>query len=401
MKSIKVLLIVMAACLITLGLSGISLALHDGGVAHCDACHTMHNSEGGESIITGGTAGMAGEHLLLGSDPSSTCLNCHGPSTTGRYHILSTDGSNKTPGGDFYWMTKSFTYESHGTHVSKASNHGHNVIALDYGLDQDEDLTEAPGGEGYQAGWLSCASCHDPHGKTDRVGSIAGSGSYGDDPAALDPGQIYGNFRLLGDASYDGGVGDLYDFNSAAPIAAAPGWNDIQETDTSHTDYGRGMAEWCGNCHQKFLTESSIGHVHPAGNAEDLGGTIAANYNAYVRTGDLTGNSDSSYLQFVRFERGTSDVTQLNPTGEFADDGPNGSANVMCLTCHRAHASAFPNAGNWFFESEFLEDSVPGPVLTGGASADEISNAYYARDMQTEFYDHKQRSLCNKCHVKD
>jgi hypothetical protein len=102
----------------------------------------------------------------------------------------------------------------------------------------------------------------------------------------------------------------------------------------------------------------------------------------------------------VRFERGTGDVTLLNPTGEAADDGPNGSANVMCLSCHRAHASAFPNAGAWFFESELLVDSVPSEAIPGGATADQISNAYYARDM-SEFYDNAQRSFCNKCHIKD
>ena len=93
-------------------------------------------------------------------------------------------------------------------------------------------------------------------------------------------------------------------------------------------------------------------------------------------------------------------MTTLNPTGEMADDGPNGSANVMCLSCHRAHASAFPNAGAWFFEAELLIDSVPSEAIPGGATAEEIENAYYARDM-SEFYDNAQRSFCNKCHVKD
>jgi hypothetical protein len=226
------------------------------------------------------------------------------------------------------------------------------------------------------------------------------SGSYGDDPAALPAGEIYGNFRLLGDASYNGGVGDLYDFTNAAPTAATPSFFGParNETDSSHTDYGEGMAEWCGNCHGDFLTEDASGHVHPAGDAEHLGGSIASNYNAYVKTGDLTGTVDTSYLQFTPFERGTNDVTQLNPTGGDADNGPDGSANVMCLSCHRAHAGAFNNAGRWDFETEFIADSHPQAGDTG-VTGNDVQNSYYDRDM-AEFGEF-QRSFCNKCHVKD
>jgi hypothetical protein len=408
MKPLKLLLIVMGAVVIAFGLQGYAFAFHAGAVAYCEGCHTMHNSENGESIIPGGTPGVSGQNLLKGSTVSSTCLGCH--DGQGSYHVKSSDGTNYKPGGDFYWMTKQFTYSAHGSNFTiTKSSHGHNVIATDYDLDQDETLTAAPGSTGaptpYQAAWLSCASCHDPHGKTDRPGQVVASGSFGD-PGNLGPNEIIGNYRLLGDSSYDGAMGDLYSFNYDSPIAVAPGNSDVSnETDSNHTDYGSGMSEWCANCHPAFLTASSIaagGHVHPAGNDQKLSmQNIFQNYISYVKTGDLTGTADNSYLQFVRFERGLgrASINDLHPNGTQADDGPTGSSNVMCLTCHRAHASAFKNAGAWDFEAEFIVDSHPAPT-DGGVTGNDVLNSYYGRDIEGDFGE-GQRSFCNKCHVKD
>lgn len=407
MKSIKLLLVIMAAGLITFGLSGSVMAFHDGGVAHCDGCHTMHNSEGGQPINDNLPVGEGNEYLLKGTDPSSTCLSCHEGS--GSYHIYSDDGSNFSPGGDFYWMTKTFTYVTHGTHTSTSSNHGHNIIAADFGLTQDADISQSPGGS-YNAAWLGCHSCHNPHGTKEGDGVIVGSGSYGDDPGALPAGEVYGNYRLLGDASYDGGMGPLYDFINGAPTAVANHFSPESDgvnipapgepaLSVSHTVYGQDMSEWCANCHGGFLKATAVGegHVHPAGNAESLSGH-AALYNAYVKTGVSTGDATTSYLQFVTFERHNDNVVLLLPFATTLD-GPTAGSNVMCLSCHRAHASAFPNAGRWFFESEFLAESHPAPTDTG-VTGNDVLYSYYGRDIASEFGEF-QRSFCNKCHAKD
>jgi hypothetical protein len=389
MKKMNLLLGLLAAVLLCLGSGTAALAFHDGGVAHCDGCHTMHNSEDGKSIIDGGTVGTAGDHLTLGADPSSTCLNCHEGAE--RYHIFSSDGSNYTPGGDFYWMTKTFTYNLHGAHTNKASNHGHNVIAAGFGLVQDDTLTQAPGGT-FQAAWLACSSCHDPHGgKNGKTGPIEVSGSYGADPTV----QQTGNFRLLGDAGYKAGPG--FTFANGAPIATTTSTG-TAETDSAHTDYGKGMSEWCANCHTGFLAASVGDHRHPASNTSTLaGGGLADNYNAYVKTGDLSGTAATAYLALTPFERQITDPTALIPTSTM---GPSGSSNVMCLTCHRAHASAFPNAGRWDFETEFpAVDSHPKDTDGGATPGDEL-NSYYGRDMVAQFGE-AQRSFCNKCHIKD
>jgi hypothetical protein len=394
MKTIKLCFAIMAAVMLSFGLSTTALAFHGGGVAHCDGCHTMHNSENGESIIDGGVVGVTGDYLTKGTDPGSTCLNCHAGS--GSYHVLSQDGTNMTPGGDFYWLTKTFTYPVRGNPVTRHGyNFGHTIIAADFGfLTPDPDLNQAPGGT-FPSALLTCSSCHDPHGvKVNKTGPIAGSGSYGGSPP---PGAELGNYRLLGDIGYRPASGAVT-FTNSPPIATAPTLQNPNETDTNHTDYGWNMSEWCSNCHTAFLAPGGAGqHKHPAGNTSGLGaGGIFNNYNSYVKTGDLTGNAATSYLALVPFERQIKDPTQLS-AGD--TQGPDGSSNVMCLSCHRAHISAFPNSGRWDFETELLAESHPQDTDTGAIAGDQL-HSYYGRDIATVF-DPEQRSLCNKCHVKD
>jgi hypothetical protein len=394
MKTIKISLAVMAAFLLSLGLSATVSAFHGGGVAHCDGCHTMHNSENGQSIIEGGVVGVTGDALTIGADPGSTCLSCHEGS--GSYHVLSEDGSNQTPGGDFYWLTKTFTYPVRGTPKTRHGyNFGHTIIAQDFGfVNPDPDLAQAPGGT-FPSALLTCSSCHDPHGvKSTRTGPIAGSGSYGDAPP---PGADLGNYRLLGDVGYRPASG-IVTFTNPAPIATTTRLAPNPESDDNHTDYGWGMSEWCSNCHTAFLAPGGAGqHKHPAGNTSGLGAAgIFNNYNSYVSTGDLTGNSATSYLSLVPFERQVRDPTLLSST---STQGPDGGSNVMCLSCHRAHISAFPNSGRWDFETELLVESHPMDTDDGAIAGDQLAS-YYGRDIAVAF-NPEQRSLCNKCHLKD
>ena len=107
------------------------------------------------------------QYLLLTPDPSSVCLNCHaGVGAPSSNAVSTTDGSAMTPGGDFYWLTKTFTWIG-GSVAGDA--HGHNIVAWDYALRQTPSGV-APGGGIFPANRLGCTSCHDPHGRT-RVSS--------------------------------------------------------------------------------------------------------------------------------------------------------------------------------------------------------------------------------------
>ena len=231
----------------TLFLQGLpaNASFHSGGVGSCSGCHAMHDPT----------------QSLHGSDPSSTCLICHANSQK----VFSNDGSVYSPGGDFYWLTQSFVA---ATFQSPDYTHGHNIIAVDFGLFPDPIQATAPssGIVQYQSSWLGCQSCHDPHGRIAGKNSqpaITKSGSYGNVATG-------GNYRLLAGAGYDGGsAASAISFSSAAPIAKAYKSTQGQwsaETDSNHVDYGSGMSEWCANCHSGYDNqEHSDVFAHPSG----------------------------------------------------------------------------------------------------------------------------------------
>lgn len=343
-----------AAILIIFAQTGIAFAFHEGQGQYCNGCHSIRSP------------------IIRGSDPSSTCLRCH--AELGMYYtVLSDEGSMFSPGGDFYWLRKTFTWEKGAiTRRSEGDNHGHNILSYDYELYEDSTLPEAPGGT-YPSASLSCISCHDPHERSSATG----------------------NYRLLGGVGYDGVnfEGGII-FVNPAPIAAADAY-DWTESDTRHVDYGSGMSEWCGNCHGGFLHNRNM---HPAGNDKTLSPRMISNYNMYVKTGNMGGSPSDAYLALVPFERGTTDVNLLDPWST-SGPGSEGNANVMCLTCHRAHASAFNNIGRWDFSATFLYDSHP-QYGDDGATGNDVFNSYYGRDIVADFGEY-QRQLCNKCHVQD
>jgi hypothetical protein len=178
-------------------------------------------------------------------------------------------------------------------------------------------------------------------------------------------------------------------------VASSTSW---VETNANHTAYGSGLSKWCGNCHVDYLDGHAIANrkKHPAGKDALLSAEIAENYNAYVKSGDFSGTQASAYLSLVPFETGSTTTLVLNP---YSSAGPNRSANVMCLTCHRAHASAFENIGRWDFRTSFITDAHPRGGDAGVTGGD-VLNSFYGRNMTAEF-GQTQRPLCNKCHVKD
>jgi hypothetical protein len=399
-------------------------AFHDGGVGSCDGCHTMHAKPTGEP---------AGASLLLGSDPSSTCLNCHGGSTPGGYQVLSamisaaSPPGNFTPGGDFGWLLRSFSWPGAqgATESSPGRRHGHSVVANDVLLEADYDNATAPAGS-YPSDRLSCISCHDPHGRyrIDGTGAvrtdgapIVSSGSYGGrDAAAIPPRGAIGVYRLLGGVGYAPRTASgVVPFSANAPVAFAPKeYNRSERSADVRVAYGAGMSEWCRNCHG-FIHDSPTPGVfnHLAGNDARLNaGNELAIYNSYVRSGVLTGAQAASYTSMVPYEEGTVDRTVL--ASHAASDGSvlsgpsTGQENVMCLSCHRAHATAWDHALRWNSPPSgyiVVAGSWPGIDVAGSAGQPEFAQGRTRAETEAAMYGRLassyaeyQKVLCNKCH---
>jgi hypothetical protein len=404
-------------------------AFHSGGVGACEGCHTIHAKPGGN---------QAGPSLLIGSDPSSTCLSCHSASTLGPYQVFTTGLStgapprNYTPGGDFAWLTKSYNWIGpKGIETSPGEHHGHSVIALDFGLFLDSARSTAPGGT-YPSDRLTCISCHDPHGRyrqnldgsvATRGSPISASGSYGGTLLAQPTGAAaVGVYRLLGGAGYaPKSAGSVVPFFSNPPVALAPqNYNQSERTAEVRVAYGAGLSEWCQNCHASIHagTQSNTSGTfqHPVGATARLNaGGESAIYNNYVRTGVLTGTQLTSYTSMVPYEEGT--VDRLSLAAHAVSDGSvtsgpfTGQENVMCLSCHRAHASGWDHGTRWNMPVSgtiTFGGSWPGWNATGdaalaanaqGRTVAETQAAMYDRDAKT--YAAYQKVLCNKCHAQD
>ena len=418
MKISRVGYTVLAVAVLLLLAGGSPQAFHSGSVAECAGCHSMHS------------APSSGSFLLVASDPSSTCLSCHqGANDTGpsSYHISTADSAlgpgasplQRTPGGDFGYLKKTYFFSLHGTVNEYGRTHGHNIVAADYGYLADPDTSVAPGGT-FPSAQLGCASCHDPHsairrlsdGTYARSGSVgftspvvSGSGSYGAIPAA---GNAVGAYRLLRGLG-DDTQGVTYD---GVAIAVAPStYNRTEAVTQTRVAYGASGANtwglWCATCHPGMHSDLGASNVHPVD--QQLGSGIAAIYNAYKMTGDLTGSSTNAFTSLVPFEENTGDITTLASHAKIDNsylNGPSSSDRVTCLSCHRAHASAWMDALRWNNEGEFMIYNGLYPGTDNAASnyargrlAAETQAGYYDRPVTT--FATYQRVLCNKCHAKD
>ncbi len=426
-----------------------AFAFHSGGVAECEGCHSMHEA----TSLDG--------NLLIAADASSTCLSssCHGDPSPGSYHVYSGGASQTvppvqyTPGGDFGWLKIDFTWALSGTNYSEPGyTRGHSVVAADAGLAADPRFAFGPGGT-FDASVLGCQSCHDPHGKARQLynggaGGFGGtgsgepiwaSGSYGDAPKAntfggtgqegqgAPTGLAVGIYRLLwGPDSPDLPPGAAY---TSYPVAVAPRtYNRTENLTQTRVAYGgAGSADswgnWCGACHGDFNVAGGDDAHHPTG--ETLGngpvgsatGSEATNYGAYVSSGRLNGSFAISYNTLVPFAEATTSIATLALHAKNDDtflSGPGTGAEVMCLSCHRAHASGFAEMLRFDYGYEFMtkggdypgSDNASvgttgrGPAQSRGRNIAMWRAAYYDRAAATNFgpYD---RVLCNKCHAQD
>ncbi len=321
--------------------------VHNGGVAACSVCHTMHNSQAGAPVDPEHPGGN--EHLLTKSSSSDLCLVCHANLVS---HVFGTNPLN--PGrvvgaGDFVFLLEDNLNDAPDGASYPIPGHaaGHSVVVPSRGVGPDPVLTVSPGGS-FPASDLGCTSCHDPHGNM--------------------------NFRMLYGEGQTAQAG-LFTYDNPAPDADGASIYHGYESNGTHTAYHSGVSAWCGNCHGGFH-ENLSAFIHATG--MELGSDFAEVYNHYNGTDDPFGGApEAAYLPLVPFDDPANTIHSRS--------GPSAGSEVMCLTCHRAHASSAPDAGRWDFGVTFLADDG----LASGSYP--IPNPYGAN----------QRSLCNKCHLKD
>jgi predicted CXXCH cytochrome family protein len=319
---------------------------HLHGVGNCNMCHVMHNSQDGFLV---GSFSADNSALLLRDTASDVCLMCHAGDMGNVFGSDPTQPPPEVGAGNFCFLTTPNLNDGPDGATNHLPGHhaGHSIVARSFNVTADPQQRVSPGGN-FPARELGCTSCHDPHGN--------------------------GNYRMLnGQGPVQGG---LYQFTEPAPDASGISIYHGREGDR-HNAYRSGFSAWCANCHEGIHGQGTGTLVHPVD--VPLGNEIATAYNEYNGTMDITGGEQvSAYLPAVPFE--STDASLTSTYGATAD------SRVMCLTCHRAHASSAPDGGRWDFNLTYL--AVDGVV----------SSSY---PLPNPYGDPGQRSLCNKCHAKD
>jgi predicted CXXCH cytochrome family protein len=319
-----------------------------GVTGQCSNCHTMHNSQAGaalafyyneptKALVTESPTPNPG---LLVSD----CVGCHtSSSSTETIKIL---GSSRIPivlntseplaylaGGNFYWVAQGPAND----------NYGHNVWGISA---KDSNLSRAPGD-----GSTCVKSCHE---------------SLATDPAVIDP--FYG----IGGCK---GCHQSTKHHSSSPPSgsletAASGWyrflsghwsgttvNGVEDIDweqnpsAGHNKYQgvtysywgipgdslditHSMTGYCQGCHLRFHS------------AMNFGGSMVSPWFKHPSDAALPTTGEYSAYDPVTNYNTRIPVAWVNPETPAA-----GEAVVMCLTCHRAHGSQYPNMLRWDYKN--------------------------------------------------
>jgi hypothetical protein len=324
----------------------------------CADCHTMHNSQDNTAMAfdSSGAPDASANARLLRSD----CLGCHSAADGGTWkHAITNapivynaarptygadagDGQKQgLAGGNFYW-------------VDVADANGHNIFST------DETLADAPGRSSGCVGEChstfvgpSCRGCH-----LDKMDYISGGGSFSfhhaDDHTHVITSASQGWYRFLMDKMNWGGVTGIED----------PEW-EHSATSTVHNVYfglvqdktttggmqlqgqfpmqGNSISGFCTGCHGTFHVQATTPEGgnpwirHPSDAVLPAGGEYAA-YTTY-----------DPLVPVAKPESGTVTGT-VTP----------GTDMVMCLSCHRAHGSPYPDMLRFPYDG----------MVAGGGGAD-------------------------------
>ncbi len=330
-------------------------------ISKCTNCHTMHDSEEGASVTAGNP-----QPALMNLSEGSSCWGCHavGGSNnidplTGAPQVNHT-AANDLAGGNFAYITGA----KNGV-TGTTETRGHNVIITGV-VDDNFGSAYPPGDEfsqisdGFTMETFTCAGtfgCHGDRSVQDENQAISGAHHAND--AALKYGTI--------DESFQGStVGTSYRFLLGVKGGEDTDWQ-ATESASDHNEY-KGMTSgvestrifpgsnsisgFCAECHGNFHgEESDIGtgglwRRHPTDISLPGDGTEYAAYTSY-----------SVEVPVARISIPNAPGSSIDPN-ETTDD------IVMCLSCHRAHASPNRDSLRWNYEEMIAGGGGSGGCFT-------------------------------------
>ncbi len=322
----------------------------------CSDCHTMHNSQNGTAVFSGGPY-----RALTKGD----CLGCHtgtntNPGTASQpipYVFSETTEPNYTfgdptnrnilAGGNFYW-------------VQTNDAAGHNVPGV---ASQDGALGGTPPGfianygskgrSSWNATQVTCAGtdgCHgDPSAGDDDFAAI--SGAHHADDSTIDGTTVGTSFRFL--LGIKGTEDNDWEFT--ASTSDHNGYYAVDRStvnDNSTAPDEASINYLCGQCHGDFHAnvdyDSTVGSPwirHPTD--YDMNNVSSKEYGQYPNTTLFTNfgiTAAGDYFPDVPV--GNANGTVLSKVLQGADD-----AIVLCISCHKAHGSPYDDILRWDYST--------------------------------------------------
>jgi len=319
----------------------------------CSSCHTMHNSQDGQPVTKSGQA----KPYLNSRSGSTSCWGCHGGDTgnnidplTGAPQIRHKN-ANDLAGGNFAYITRDKLLVTGTIHTV-----GHNVIdihEIDLDFDPNFDGRTYPPGdaysqasEGFAKNTFTCAGqfgCHGDRTKADVYQAMSGAHHTGDSilkfgsiNETLQGGSVGTSYRFLkgvkgGEDSDWQATASAIDHNEYKGAATPPA-ESVDET----TPAGATMSGFCAECHSRFHGTADTGSATPwLRHPTDISLPATGEYAAYT-----------TYNPAAPVGRTAIPIAaasgQVTPAGNTDDI-------VLCLSCHRPHASPYQDILRWSY----------------------------------------------------
>jgi Doubled CXXCH motif (Paired_CXXCH_1) len=344
----------------------------------CSDCHTMHNSQDNAPMNFDNST-TPNESLTKGD-----CYGCHAqggstPTVTVGTSIIPQvlhSSANHLAAGNFGYITG---LAGSGAADSK----GHNIGTLT-GTD---DVLAGPPGDAVHNGFfvrdaLRCSDNNGCHGyrhygpggtSTYKVRGITGAHHKNVDgqlDQATEPGNSY-RF-LMGVRGYESA--DWEEFPSPSNHNEYLAIAEPREFGCGATSchYGPGgllqpidhtISQFCGSCHGNFHSlGGDTGHDGPGGQGATMDGIGGDATSPFIRhPTDLSLPASGEYAAYTSYNLDAPVARLVVPATSSSVVTP-GSDAVMCLSCHVAHASDYPDMLRWDYE-----DMIAG---NGGAASD-------------------------------
>lgn len=335
----------------TVGLAA-AFAAGTAAAAICSSCHTMHNSQDGAPMRGAGLTEPLPQLLL------DTCIGCHtgqnnsaaGLLTSPQPEVLdnvgvptlrTTDGvGGMLAGGNFYWVNAGFDRK------------GHNVSDLT--ANPTDDLIPGgnpPGDTSSFTTPLTCAGtsgCHGDRTVANSMAAMDGAHHYPHHTVAdvLTHDTVGNSFRFLD--GIDGREDAAWEYINSATDGAhniykgdsRNGTNETALTDTTTINY------LCAECHGAFHNQYTGG----AYVADTYG--IVQNTSNVIGTGEWIRHPTDYDMPLTGEYGGYNAYKMLSPVGMTTvaaaiNVGAAENRIVLCVSCHRAHASEYDDALRW------------------------------------------------------